>query len=103
MAGIESRLDERYSFEMNGLVGPIGVRAKSFMIFTAAAALATVPAGAQVRTGLATQVVPVRPAATQPKPVTVPPRTAPDAPVPGNPDFAPQQVTPTTPAPAPVP
>src|SRR3982750_1104014 len=78
-------------------------RAKSLMIFTAAAALAATPAGAQIRTGLATQVAPVRPAATQPKSVTTPPQTAPDAPVPGNPDFTPQQVTPTTPAPAPVP
>jgi murein L,D-transpeptidase YcbB/YkuD len=88
---------------MNGLVGPMSVRAKSFMIFSATIAMAAVPASAQVRTGLATQVAPVRPPATQPKPVTTPPQSAPDVLAPGNPDFAPQQVTPTTPAPAPVP
>jgi murein L,D-transpeptidase YcbB/YkuD len=88
---------------MNGLVGRMNVRAKSLMIVTAMAAAIAVPAVAQVKTGLATQVAPVRPAATQPRPNTTPPQGAPDAPVPGNPDFAPQQVTPTTPAPAPVP
>src|SRR4051795_13525334 len=97
---------------MNGLVVPMKARAKSLMIFAAVAALAAGGAGAQVNTGLATQVRP--PARPVPAPVQRPaqarpaqatPATgqaAPDAPVPGNPDFMAQPVTPTTPAPAPV-
>ena len=87
---------------MNRLMLPTSRRSKSFTIFMATALIAA-PAPAQVRTGLATQVAPPRPAATEPKPNTTPPQTAPDAPVPGNPDFAPQAVTPTTPAPPPAP
>ena len=74
-------------------------RLDSLAIVMATAAFAASPAIAQVKTGLATQVRPVAPP-VQPRPATG--QANPEAPVPGNPDFAPQTATPTTPAPAPI-
>ena len=67
------------------------------MLFAGLAALIAAPAGAQVKTGLAMQVRPVtsaaKPPVQQPRAVktkpTQPPVT-PEAPVPGNPDYAPE-------------
>ena len=94
---------------MNGLM-PMSGRLTKLVLFIAGAALAAGPAGAQVKTGLATQV---RPAAAQPKPtpsktpkMQVQPPATPEAPVPGNPDYAPAQATTpeaTPPAPPPLP
>jgi L,D-transpeptidase YcbB len=76
---------------------PMSGRLTKLMVFAAVAALAAGSAGAQVKTGLATQV---RPAAVQPKPAPAKPALAkgqaqpaptPEAPVPGNPDYAPAQ------------
>lgn len=83
-------------------------RAKSMILFTAAASLALDSAGAQVRTGLATQVQPN--SSTQPRRVSNPAPgeqqvggpVTPQAPVPGNPDYAPQ-LAPVAPPAAPVP
>jgi murein L,D-transpeptidase YcbB/YkuD len=101
---------------MNGLK-PMSGRLTKLVLFTGAAALAAGAASAQVRTGLATQVKPTaaqpKPTATQPKPTAAkapktraqPPAT-PEAPVPGNPDYAPAQATTpeaTPPAPPPLP
>lgn len=82
------------------------------MLCAGLAALLATPAGAQVRTGVATPVnaapAPVKPASQQPRPVkrqTQPPLT-PEAPVPGNPDYAPESAQGTqavAPAPAPLP
>jgi murein L,D-transpeptidase YcbB/YkuD len=94
---------------MNGLM-PMSGRLTKLVLFTAGAVLAAGTAGAQVKTGLATQV---RPAAAQPKatPAKTPktqvqPPATPEAPVPGNPDYAPAQATTpeaTPPAPPPLP
>jgi murein L,D-transpeptidase YcbB/YkuD len=71
-------------------------RAKSLMLFTATAALAAGPVGAQIRTGLATQVRPpapmAKPPVAQPRPAPVkaqpaPAQPGPDALAPGNPDY----------------
>jgi len=85
------------------------MRANSLTMFTAMAALAAGQAGAQVRTGLATQVRPTaqvaRPPAAQSKPAptkTLQPPATPEAPVPGNPDYAPAQPTQAVPQPEPV-
>jgi murein L,D-transpeptidase YcbB/YkuD len=95
---------------MNELSRPRASRAKSLILLAAVAALAVDPAVAQVRTGLATQIAPVRPAAkppaVQPRPASArtqaaPPAT-PEAPVPGNPDYAPAQAPPTAQAVPPV-
>lgn len=73
-------------------------RAKPLILFTAAAALALDSAGAQVRTGLATQVQPnsSTPQRRVPSPAPgaqgVGGPVTPQAPVPGNPDYAPQLV-----------
>jgi L,D-transpeptidase YcbB len=93
---------------MNGLMLPRARRAKSIMLFVGAAAIAAGPAMAQVRTGLATQVKPVAPASKPPvaAPVRAQPsatQQAPDAPVPGNPDFAPQPAQAAPPPPPPLP
>src|SRR5207248_3912272 len=102
-------------FEMNGLRHPMSSRAKSFMLFTALAMTAAWPAAAQVRTGLATPVQ-MRPAAAPAKPAgtavkapaakpakpTKPESAATGAPVPGNPDFKPDQAQ-AAPAPLPPP
>jgi murein L,D-transpeptidase YcbB/YkuD len=85
---------------MNGLMLRRAKRASSLMLFTALAATAALPAGAQVS--------PVRaPAPSVAKPKLPAPiaRPAPDAPVPGNPDYAPDQPQPaqTAPTPAPLP
>ena len=69
-------------------------------VLTAATALMAGSAGAQVSTGMATQVQQPAPAAPQPKSATSKP--TPEAPVPGNPDFAPQPVQ-AAPAPPPLP
>jgi murein L,D-transpeptidase YcbB/YkuD len=78
---------------MNGLL-PMSARLTKLMVFTSAAALAAASAGAQVKTGLATQV---RPPVAQPMPAQVRPQAqpapTPEAPVPGNPDYAPAQST----------
>ena len=87
-----------YSFEMNGLGLHRTMKTKSLIMFTGAIAIAAGPAVAQVRP---VAVPPARTPVPQARPVQ-PPAT-PEAPVPGNPDFAPQPVTSTTPAPAPVP
>src|SRR3954451_13418673 len=97
-------LDVGYSFKMNELMVPRMARSKSFAMVAALLAAAASPAIAQVNTGLATQVRPAAPAVrppVQPRPATG--QVTPEAPVPGNPDFAPQPVSPTTPAPAPIP
>jgi murein L,D-transpeptidase YcbB/YkuD len=80
-------------------------RFSKLMVFTAVGLLAGAPAVAQVRTGLATQVRQPAPAAPQQRtaPVraqAVPGQPTPEAPVPGNPDYAPAQ--PTTPVAPPV-
>ena len=92
---------------MNALVAPRSGRAKSLMLFTAAAALA-VPAAAQIRPmGVPPRPAPAYPlpAARAPVPIPQAPRPAPtEAPVPGNPDYAPdaaQSAQPPTPAPLP--
>jgi murein L,D-transpeptidase YcbB/YkuD len=82
------------------------MRAKSMILFAAGAALALDPLAAQVRTGLATQVQPtLQPAprsASRSQPAGGP--VTPQAPVPGNPDYAPQPVqAPPSVAPAPLP
>jgi murein L,D-transpeptidase YcbB/YkuD len=80
------------------------------MLLAGLAALAAGPAGAQVKTGLATQVTPtakqpvqrVRPVKVQP----IQPPATPEAPVPGNPDYAPdaaQGVQPPVLVPPPLP
>src|SRR4051812_28824089 len=93
---------------MNGLELPMTGRANSLMMFTALALVTAGPVAAQVKTGLATQVV--RPsAAALPKPAvpaktrTTPGQPAPDAPVPGNPDYAPPAAQAAPPVPAPLP
>ena len=98
-----------YSFKMNGLVLPMSKRAMGLMVAGAVAATIAGPAGAQVKTGLATQVTPVaRPNPAPPKTAQPAPgktqQTGPDAPVPGNPDYAPdaaQAVPPPPPPPLP--
>jgi murein L,D-transpeptidase YcbB/YkuD len=95
--------DEGYSFDMNGLMLSMSTRAKSLMIFTAGAALAAGQAGAQVNTGLATQVRPAAPAPAPVRPRPATPQAGPDALVPGNPDYAPTQPGEALPVPAPLP
>jgi hypothetical protein len=87
------------SFEMNGLNLLRGGRSKSLMVVTALAGLVAVPAAAQIAPPR-----PAMPAAAKPKPKPQAARPAPDAPVPGNPDFAPDAPdTAQAPAPAPLP
>jgi murein L,D-transpeptidase YcbB/YkuD len=101
--------DVGYSFKMNELKRRKAMRAiSSLMLFGGVAALAAGQAGAQVKTGLATPVrpaAPAKPPVQQPRPVkgmaTQPPVT-PEAPVPGNPDYAPESAQPVE-APAPLP
>lgn len=85
---------------MNGLMLRRAKRASSLMLFTALAGVAAAPVGAQVS--------PVRapaPGVAKPKLPAPVARPAPDAPVPGNPDYAPDQPQPaqTPPPPAPLP
>jgi murein L,D-transpeptidase YcbB/YkuD len=93
---------------MNKLGLPMSRRAKSIIVFAGGVALALDSAGAQVRTGLATQVQPalqVQPRSNMPAPKSQPvggPVT-PQAPVPGNPDYTPQPVPVTPPVPVPLP
>ncbi|HZC37317.1 MAG TPA: L,D-transpeptidase family protein [Sphingomicrobium sp.] len=74
------------------------------MLFTAAALVAAAPAAAQVRTGLPVQVAaPAKPVASRPlaaKP-SRPESAATGAPVPGNPDFKPDQAQAAPPPPPP--
>ena len=80
------------------------------MVFVGLAAMVAGPAAAQVKTGLATQVRAAAPASRPPvqqpravKPQAQPPVT-PEAPVPGNPDYAPESAqAPQAVAPAPAP
>jgi len=78
---------------MNGLI-PMSGRLTRLMAFTAAVGLAASASSAQVKTGLATQVAP---AANSPRPAQAKPQAqsapTPEAPVPGNPDYAPAQAT----------
>jgi murein L,D-transpeptidase YcbB/YkuD len=67
---------------MNQLMVPRSRRSKSLLLFTALAGMAFAPAAAQIRP----MGVPA-PVAAKPKAATA----APDAPVPGNPDYAPDQ------------
>ena len=70
---------------MNGLIGLKKLRPTSLLLFTALTAAVAAPAISQIRPmGVPTQPQPV---ATVPAPPRTAPRTAPDAPVPGNPDF----------------
>src|SRR5436305_8444832 len=99
------------SFKMKGLVVPMSARAKSLMLVSALALVAVEPASAQVKTGLATQVArpaPVAARSTAPASRTPakPETAATGAPVPGNPDYAPQAgqaVPPPPPPPLPPP
>jgi murein L,D-transpeptidase YcbB/YkuD len=84
---------------MNGLKSRRSRRSKSLIMFTCVAALLAVPASAQVAPAR-----PAAPAPARPKPPAQAPNAAPDAPVPGNPDFAPDQPDASeAPAPAPLP
>jgi murein L,D-transpeptidase YcbB/YkuD len=89
---------------MNGLVLPMDGRAKSLMVFSALAMASAIPVSAQVRTGLATQVqakpvtAPVKPPAAKPG---KPESAATGAPVPGNPDYKPDQPQVAQPVPPP--
>jgi murein L,D-transpeptidase YcbB/YkuD len=93
---------------MNKLVGPIKRRSSSLLLFSALAGLLAGPALAQIRPMGA-----VPPTASQPRTnVPVPPkaksgppatRVGPDAPVPGNPDFKPDQPQVALPPPPPLP
>src|SRR5438132_623818 len=95
------------SFKMNGLVLPMSGRAKSLMLFSALTLVAVDPAAAQVRTGLATPVQ-VRPAAAPAAAIKAPAAkpakpesAATGAPVPGNPDYKPDQAQAAPPPPPP--
>jgi murein L,D-transpeptidase YcbB/YkuD len=81
---------------MNGLVLPMSGRAKSLMLFTSLALVAAVPATAQVQP---------RPAAATAKPAAAKPAkpesAATGAPVPGNPDYKPDQAQAAPPPPPP--
>jgi L,D-transpeptidase YcbB len=73
------------SFEMNELKLARARRAKSLILIAAMTGMAAAPALAQV----APAPVKAKPAA--PAPSKLAPKATPDAPVPGNPDFAPEQ------------
>jgi L,D-transpeptidase YcbB len=81
---------------MNGLLLAKAKRSKSLMLFTALTAMVIAPATAQVR-------APTTPApsAAKPKPAPAPTKPAPEAPVTGNPDYAPDQPQPPQSAPPP--
>src|SRR5689334_22684707 len=78
---------------MNSLIGPRKLRPSAFLLLTAVAGMAAAPAISQIRPmGVPTEPQPVanQPRTTVPvRPGTTAPalRTAPDAPVPGNPDY----------------
>ena len=83
---------------MKSLPLPFKARAKSIFLFTAAVSMAAYPVAAQVRP------MGVPSARTAKPPVVAKPATpAPDAPVPGNPDYAPDAETQVVPVPAPLP
>jgi murein L,D-transpeptidase YcbB/YkuD len=95
---------------MNGLVLPMSGRAKALTLLSAAMVMAAVPAAAQVKTGLATQVArPVPAAAPAKAPAAKSPAAKPakpesaatGAPVPGNPDYKPDQAQAAPPPPPP--
>jgi murein L,D-transpeptidase YcbB/YkuD len=77
---------------MNSLIGPKKLRPTSLLLFSALTGIAPGPAISQIRPmGVATQQQPVAgqrpPVPARPKAATPAPRVAPDAPVPGNPDY----------------
>src|SRR5690349_17499784 len=77
---------------MNGLIGLKKLRPTSLLLFSALTGIAAGPAISQIRPmGVATQQHPLNPprTAVSPKARTATPATriAPDAPVPGNPDY----------------
>jgi murein L,D-transpeptidase YcbB/YkuD len=98
--------EARFSFEMNKL-GSMS-RSRCLLLVTALWGLGISPAVAQIRPmrvapAPATAPPPKRAAPVQkPKPAATAPRTGPDAPVPGNPDYQPEQaqVVPPPPPPA---
>lgn len=81
---------------MNELMLPLSRRAKSVFVLTALVSMAAAPAAAQVSSARP-------PAPTRTIPVSPPAKAPPEAPVPGNPDFAPDQPQPSQPAPVPAP
>ena len=83
---------------MNALKLRQAKRASSLLLFTALASMAALPASAQVSAAK----VPV-PATSKPKVPAPAAKPAPDALVPGNPDYAPDQPQPAQAAPVPVP
>ena len=77
---------------MNSLIGPKKLRPTSLLLFSALTGIAAGPAISQIRPmGVATQQQPLNPPRTAVSPkariATPAARTAPDAPVPGNPDY----------------
>ena len=89
------------SFEMNGLLRPKG-QLRSLILSTALIVLGGSAASAQIAP-MGVVPVPLPPSARPPVPPAKVPRAAPDAPVPGNPDYAPEQQESAVPAPAPLP
>src|SRR5689334_18355288 len=89
------------SFEMNGLLRSKG-QLKSLILSTALVVLGGSAAGAQIAP-MGVVPVPLPPAARPVAPPVKAQRAAPDAPVPGNPDYAPDQQESAAPAPAPLP
>jgi len=90
---------------MNKLViGPLRRRASSLLVFTAAAAIVATPAVSQIRPmGVPTPAQPRASVPAKPAPATTP-RTGPDAPVTGNPDYqADDQQAQAAPVPPPLP
>jgi murein L,D-transpeptidase YcbB/YkuD len=83
---------------MNGLMVATTRRAKSLLAITALVGMCAVPAQAQVSPPR--QAPPAAPRTPPAAPVAKP---VPEAPVPGNPDYAPDQPIPSQAAPAPVP
>ncbi|HET8750850.1 MAG TPA: L,D-transpeptidase family protein, partial [Sphingomicrobium sp.] len=89
---------------MKSLPLPFKARAKSIFLFTAAVTMAAYPAAAQIRPMGVPAVKTAKPPVAKPKPPEAKPAAAaPDAPVPGNPDYAPDVEATVAPAPAPLP
>ena len=100
---------ESYSFKMKGLRSDMDARMSSLLAFTAAVALPLAPTMAQVPQRAPVAVAPrvqppllTAPAAVR-QPVRSAAQTQPGAPVPGNPDYAPQQPEAAQAAPPPPP
>src|SRR6185437_8099992 len=79
-----------------------GMRSNVLILFAGAAALASSPAIAQIRPIAAVPAVPAAPAPAKPK-TPAAKKPAPEALVPGNPDYAPDQPESPAAAPAPAP